>query len=360
MSARACKGIAVVGVFLLVVITGCTPPVEEGVAQPKAAEEKAPVRPGVKTTTETAVTREGTPVMEPAKPMALALKFRMGDIDRYKSVSLMSKDYTYERPSSEEENKQEHSEVLRGMTFSQEITHVGEDGSAIAEIKVEGLRYYSEVSKEVKYDFDSSETGSRSEPLYNLIGQMYTIRLYPDGTAKLVDAAKAKTAVTEGTAAVIAERFFKEDLVEARHSVPALFGRTQTPVALGQQWSVVVPGPRGMLQARQYNKVYHVADIKDKGGREIVTVEMKASEVKTTDKEGKSTDFFKDMFKGGSSYSGEGELIFDLDRGQALKSREKLEASWLATDPDYKEEGGPGPDVLMMAFEQSSSLEKLD
>jgi hypothetical protein len=360
MSVRALKGIAVLGVFLLVSVVGCTPPVEEAVAQPKDVEEKTAVRPGVKTTVETAVTTEGAPVMEPAKPTALALKFRAGDIDRYKSVSLISKDYTYERPSAKEESKNEHSEVLREVTFAQEVTHVGEDGSAMAEIKIEGLRYFSQVSQEVKHDFDSSEMGSHSEPLYNLVGQKYTIRLYPDGTAKLVDAAKAKTAVREGTAGIIAERFFKDELVEARHSIPALLGRTQTPVMKGQQWSTVVNGPRGMLQVRQYNKVYGVIDTETKGGRPIVTVHMKAKDIKTVDKDGKSVDFFKDMFKGDSNYSGDGELIFDLERGKVLKSREKLEASWLATDPDYNEEGGPGPDVLMMGFSQSSSLEKMD
>ncbi len=343
MSARMLIGIAVCGIFLLISGAGCEPSVEKPAFEPKAGEEKPRFKPAVKS----------------AEPAVLALKFAEGDINRYKSASGTSKDYSYEQPSKQE-SKNEHSGVQTEVIFTQQIKHVGEDGSAIAEIKIEGLKYYSMVSKEVKFDFDSSRTGSGSEPLARLIGQNYTIRMLPDGTVKLVDAAKARTVVREGLAAKIAERLLGEKLVEARHSIPALLGRSETSVKSGQQWSVIEKGPEGMLQAREYNKAYRFADIKQEKGQRIAVVRMQANDVKMMDKDGKSVNFFKDIFKGAENYTGQGELIFNLDTGKVNKSSEKLEASWMATDPDYDEEGGAGPDVLLMSFTQSRSFERLN
>ena len=54
-------------------------------------------------------------------------------------------------------------------------------------------------------------------------------------------------------------------------------------------------------------------------------------------------------------------MVLDLDSGTVLKSSEELEATWMATDQDYVDEGnGPGPDLLVMGFMQEHSIEKLD
>jgi hypothetical protein len=338
MSARMLTGIAVLGIFLLISAAGCEPAVEKPALRPKPVAR---------------------PAAKPAGKEVLALKFTEGDMDRYKSTSETSKDYSYEQPSKQE-SKKEHSGVLSEVIFTQRVKHVGQDGSAIAEIQIDGLKYYSVVSKDVKFDFDSSREGSGSEPLARLIGQTYTIRMLPDGTAKLVDAAKALTRVRAGLAAKVAERLLSEQLVVPRHSVPALLGRSQSPLKNGQRWSVIEKGPESMLQVREYNKAYKVTDIMQERGQRVAVVQMNAKAIEIVDEEGKSTNFFKEVFKGAENYGGQGRLIFNVDTGKVNKSSEKLEASWMATDPDYKEEGGSGPDVLLMSFTQSHSLERLN
>ena len=339
MSARVFLSIALLGAFLLIAGVGCAPQAqeigEEPVKAPQVLEKPA------------------------VKPATLALKFTQGEVGRYKAINELRKDYKFEQPAKEE-SKEEYSQARMEMIFSQRITHVGEEGSALAEITIEGLKCYSALTHEVKLDFDSSRTGSGSEPLAKLIGQSYTIRMFPDGTVRFVDAAKARTVIREGLAARAAERILNAEGIESRHTVPALLGRSDTPARKGMQWSAIVDAPSGMLQPKKYEKVYRLTQTGDEKGRNIAVVQMQARAVEKVDEEGQVTDFFKQFFKGADSYAGDGEMVLNLDTGKVEKSSEKLEASWLATDPDYSEEKGPGPDALMMGFIQSRSLEKLD
>jgi hypothetical protein len=341
MSARVLIGIALLGAFLLIAGEGCAPPAQEvgkELAKPSEVVEK--------------------PVIKP-EPATLALKFTQGEVDRYKAVSELRKDYRFEQPAKKE-SKEEYSHAWMEMIFSQRITHVGEEGSALTEITIEGLKCYSALTQDVKLDFDSSRTGSGSEPLAKLIGQSYTIRMFPDGTVKYVDAAKARTVIREGLAASAAERIFSDEGIETRHTVPALLGRSDSPARKGMQWSAVVDAPKGMLQPKKYEKAYRLTQTTDEKGRNIAVVQMQARAVEKMDEEGQVIDFFKQFFKGADKYAGDGELVLNLDSGKVEKSSEKLEASWMAADPDYSDENGPGPDVLMMGFIQSRSLEKLD
>jgi len=339
MSSRVLISIALLGAFLLITGVGCAPPVEEiekEVARPSGVVEK--------------------PVIKPA---TLTLKFAEGEIGRYRAVSEMRKDYKFDQPVKGE-TKEEHSQARTEVIFSQRITHLGEEGSALAEITIEGLKCYSAVTQDVQLDFDSSRAGSGSEPLAKLLGQSYTIRMFPDGTVRFVDAAKARTVIREGLAARLAGNILSVGSIENRHSVPALLGRSESPVRKGLRWSAIVEGPKGMLQPKMYEKAYQLTDTREEKDRKIAVVQMQAKAVDEVDKEGEVIDFFKQIFKGADNYAGDGELVLNLDTGKVEKSSEKLEASWIATDPDYTDEDGPGPDMLLMGFMQGRSIEKLD
>jgi len=166
--------------------------------------------------------------------------------------------------------------------------------------------------------------------------------------------------VREGLAGGVASRLLSAESVEARHSIPALWGKSQSPVRKGQQWSLIEQGPKGMLQVRKYNKAYRLLEIKEEKGQQVAVVQMQAEAIEEVSPDGETVDFFRQIFKGDDNYSGHGKLTLNLDTGKIENCSEKLKASWVATDPDYNKEGGPGPDVLVMGFMQSYSLERLD
>jgi hypothetical protein len=337
------------GAFLLISTVGCTPPAEEmqkEAAQPKAMEEKAAAKP--------------KPAVQPAKGKPLALKFEQDQFGTYKTMSVVRKSYRFEQPTKKQK-KEERSKTKTEVTFSQRITNVGEDGSALAEITIRGLKCYSAASGEVRLDFDSSREGSRSEPLARLLGQTYTVRLFPDGRVKFVDAARARTIVREGLAAGFANKILSERDIEKRHSIPAMWGRADSTVKVGQKWTDIEQGPKSMLQAKSYRKDYKITETWKEKGHENALVKMKATAVESAGEDGQVMDLFRQIFKGEDKYAGKGELVLDLDSGTVLRSSEELEATWMATDQEYVDDGsGPGPDLLVMGFMQEYSIEKID
>jgi hypothetical protein len=287
----------------------------------------------------------------------LALKYTVGQSGNYKVASESWRTAKFEGPELSKEPKLKNGRTggAMEMVCSQDVTGVNPDGSAAAKITIKSLKYESETSSEVTNSFDSAKDADKDKPFAKLIGQSYTIKLTPDGKATVMNASALRGAITEGSAKEIVARLFSDDEIAKLHSIAALPQKAQQRV--GGTWSTTEPSPKGMMDSKNFEKVYTFKEVKD--GANVV--EMKAIPSSKPAEKGEASSqammmsMFSKMMEGKDDFTG--KLLLNAD-GTLKSYSETLKADWFATDPEAK--AGKEPDKITMGFIQKHSIKKVN
>jgi hypothetical protein len=285
-----------------------------------------------------------------AQQAKMGLKFQKGQKSVYRVVEHSGKDYYFEQSSEDKVTDKSTGRYLE-MVLEQKTADVGDDGSALIDVTVKQLKFKSESAKGVNEVFDSTNPAKDSGELASVIGKSYRIKLKQNGQAEVIDNTEIKKAAKGQTASWI----FNKENIAGRHTIKAI--PAKDTVNVGQSWSEIVAGPKGMLQSKNYEKIYTLKEIHNQN---TAVIKMKA--IPTTENPEDAQDgsgknamgFFGNMFDSSDTY--EGQAVIDLQTGQVKKYHEKLDARWVATD-DSKNTGKP--DVLKMGFIDSFSMELL-
>lgn len=249
------------------------------------------------------------------------------------------------------------------MTFTQQIQDVSEDGSVVAEITIDSLKYYSMVKDNIVLDFDSSKPRDPNYPLALLVGHGYTIEIAPTGEiTRVIEVQQARTAVSRGSAVPRrALALLRDDAIIERHSNPALSVTRRSTLKTGDDWSGVKSFSFGVLGSKSYEKIYTVRKIKEHDKQHIATVEMNGiptSEMaEQLHKQQQTTDFSK-MFDSTGTYTG--QLDLNLTTGEIDKCVEELQSEWVVIDPQARQKDDKEPAMLKMAATRLYRLEKID
>ncbi len=376
---KVLSGFLTVMISLLLLAAGCAPSSEKPATLEVKPKEQAP-----EITVETAKPevepKEQIPEKPPAivKPEAelppqlsakadagveLALKFTQGDSTTYKVIAEAQRDVKGEGALSEDSAFKGGATSNRvEMTFTQQIQTVDDKGNAVAKITIDELKYLAKVKDNVTLDFDSSREKDQNGPLYELIGQSYTIEITPAGqVSNIIDCSQAQAAV-EGDSPdnQAASILLKPKAIKLRHTIPALsitekkqsFDgelRTVEPLRPGDKWSNVKPFSFGMMGSKSYERIYTLKDIEDVDNCRIAVVQMKAipsAEMAEELHQEQAPDFFSKMFDNTETYTG--GLKLDLSAGKVKEYFEKLQSEWVAVDPEAGQKANSEPAALRM------------
>ncbi|MCI0499588.1 MAG: hypothetical protein L0Y36_07905 [Planctomycetales bacterium] len=275
---------------------------------------------------------------------------------RYKATTEVIKDFRFDQPNLGK-LREEQTKTLIVMGFTQQVQNVDADGSATVKVTINDLAVDIINKNEPKFAFNSANEKDKSSPLAKLLGQQYTIQITPAGRAKLLDAAAALAAVTNGYEKTLAEGLLDPKAVEERHQIQALPKETAVGLSVNTAWSQVLPSPPGLLAPKTYKKVYTLSQVDNN----IATVNMVASE-STEQADGAAASggmgMFAKMFDNEDAYTGTMKL--DTSTGQVLLSEETLVSSYVAQEMPENADPAKGPDTLTMRFTNRVHLEKLD
>jgi len=283
---------------------------------------------------------------------SMKLQFSPEEASQYMSSVLIVKDFRFEQPNLDK-LREEQTKTEINMGFSQTIKSVDEDGSATAEITIDSLQVVIVNKSEPRFAFDSSKEADKNNPMAQLLGKSYTIKITPDGKASLVDAQAASQAVKSGYEKRVADSLLEEKAISERHSVPALPTEKQEGLSAEDSWTAVVPSPPGLLAPKNYTKTYTITGIDG----DVATVEMNAGESgEATGAAGGSMGMFAKMFDNEDTYTG--TLKFDTANGDVLLSEETLVSTYIAQETPENGDPAKGPDTLTMRFTNKNRLEK--
>jgi hypothetical protein len=264
----------------------------------------------------------------------------------------MVKSFKFEQPSLNK-LKEEQTGSKVETTFTQTIDSVDAEGNAVASIKIDGIKYLAENKGGIVLDFNSATNSKHA--LASLIGRSYSIKISPFGDVSPVDIASAR--------AVSSDKFVKSFLanksIQKRHEVLALPAVGNTKLKAGQSWSKVKSPPPGMLDPKNFEKIYTLKSVRGN----MAQIEMQAvpTSKATDDKAAKSDSgmgIFAKMFDAEDSWSG--NLTLDLSSGAITKYNETLVSTYLAAEESRVQVEGKGPDMLTMGLTSSVILEKID
>jgi hypothetical protein len=300
---------------------------------------------------------------EKGPAVLLALKFTPQDSTTYRVVVEADRSVVWEGPLPEKPTgfKGGHTGNRIETTFAQRIQSVDDKGNAIAEIKIEALKYLSKVRDDVVLDFDSSREKDKDNPLAKLIGQSYTIQISPAGQVlQVVDANQARAAVEGGSSAhQTASALFSAEAIKQRHTIPALPPGEKNRLSPGESWSSTVTFPFDMMGSKSYEKIYTLKEIKDADDRQFAVADMNAvpsSEMAQELHKEQTTNPLEKMFDTNETYSG--QLKLDLTAGKVEKCLEELRIEWVIVDPQAKDDKEPA--ALRMSAMRLYSIEKID
>ncbi|MHC4237030.1 MAG: DUF6263 family protein [Planctomycetota bacterium] len=287
----------------------------------------------------------------------LSLKFSADDTASYKSTVETVKLFHFDQPNLGK-LKEEQTQNLIEMMFTQTIREVNADGSATATITIDGLKVDIINKNESQFSFDSQKEDDKTAPLAKLLGQNYTVTITPGGTVTLLDAKKALASVTS----TYEKKFVKGMLLDPkavaiRHQITAFPKDAAPAYSVDDTWSQVAPSPPGLLAPKSYNKTYTLTGIDGT----VATVQMAASEsaepVESAQPAG-GMGMFAKMFDNTDDYTG--TLKLDMATGTVLTSGETLISTYTAQEMPENGDPEKGPDVLTMQFTHRTQLENLD
>ena len=300
---------------------------------------------------------------EKGPAVLLALKFAPQDSTTYRVVVEADRSVVWEGPLPEKPTgfKGGHTGNRIETTFAQRIQSADDKGNAIAEIKIEALKYLAKVRDDAVLDFDSSREKDKDNPLAKLIGQSYTIQISPAGQVlQVVDANQARAAV-EGSSSAhqTASALFSAEAIKQRHTIPALPPGEKNRLSPGESWSSTATFPFDMMGSKSYEKIYTLKEIKDADDRQFAVADMNAvpsSEMAQELHKEQTTNPLEKMFDTNENYSG--QLKLDLTAGKVEKCLEELRIEWVIVDPQAKDDKEPA--ALRMSAMRLYSIEKID
>jgi len=303
---------------------------------------------------------------EEQKPtVKLALKFTPEDLTTYKVTTETEQSVIWEGP---ETNRPKsfiggHSGNRIEMNFTRRIQSIDDQGKAVAEITIKGLKYLSKVRDNIILDFDSSREKDRNNPLGKLIGQSYTIEITASGeVSKVIDVSGALAAV-EGSASANqrAAQLLSTKLIEEQHSIPALPGSQENQLQTGGSWSNIKTFAFGPLGSKSYERIYELKEIRDADERRTAIVEMSvvpSSEKAMEMHKEQAIGFFSQMFDNPvETYTG--QLKLDLTAGKIEQYFEEFRSEWVAVD-QFTSKENKEPDTLRMGAIRLYRFERID
>lgn len=300
---------------------------------------------------------------EKGPTVQLALKFTPQDSTTYRVVVEADRSVTWEGPLPEKPAafKGGHTGNRIETTFAQRIQSVDDKGNAIAEIKIEALKYLSKAWNDVVLDFDSAREQDKNSPLQKLIGQRYVVQMSAAGQVlKIVDANEARAAVTGNLSAhKTALALLSPEVIKQRHTIPALPPGEKSRLSPGESWSSTVTFPFDMMGSKSYEKIYTLKEIKDADDRQFAVADMNAvpsSEMAQELHKEQTTNPLEKMFDTNETYSG--QLKLDLTAGKVEKCLEELRIEWVIVDPQAKDDKEPA--ALRMTATRFYSIEKIN
>ena len=275
------------------------------------------------------------------------------------------------------------------LTFEQRVQQVQDDGVAILEITIKGIKYVGAVVNKVVLDFDSARPEDAGSPLAVLVGQSYQVKMSPKGQVLEIAKLEPLRQAVDGPlpAHRVAQRLLSEDEVRARHEIVPLSALKESSVRPGQSWSSLRTFSFDDLGAKTYERVYTLKDVGcavhtfPNGGDErsksadregvhgtpyttvsskgrTAVVEMKAIPSAALAEElhkAAVVNPFARMSDNADSY--QGRLVLDLDRGQVREYAEQMQNEWIIADPTSLEKGQPS--AIRMAARRLHRLEQV-
>lgn len=325
----------------------------------KTVETKTEPEKAVETKTEPETVAEQKPTVK------LALKFEPNDVSTYKVIMEAQKSVLWEGSAASKPSafKGGNTSNRSEMTFIQEIKSIDDKGNALAAITVKELKYLATVRDSVVIDFDSSRQKDKDNPMNGLIGQTYSLEITPAGqVTTVIGTREVQTAIKgSSTTAKTAQGLLKGAIVKQRHSIPALPTIDKNELSKGDHWSALNTFDFGMLGSKSYERIYKLEDIEesDKGKLAVVTMTAVSSSENAAElhKE-QSTGSLSRLFDNTEDYTGSFKL--DLEAGEVVKYREKIEAEWLAVDPESAQKPDEKPAALRMKALRLYDIERVD
>jgi len=297
------------------------------------------------------------------KSATLALKFAPGDIATYKAAREWEKSVKFEGEKSK-------APLIRGektgskleFTFAQEIQSINDQGNAIAKNTIKELKYSEIVQGKEITDFDSSrEVNLKGADMVKLIGKEYTLEISPAGkvvnvidTTQIMDTAKGNMTFEKTV-----KDLFSEDAIKSLYEAEALPSAGKNKLQVGDSWSNTKAVSFDLMGYKGYEKIYTVKQIIRQDDHDIAIIEMNAipsAEMTGELQKKRAISSLAKMFDNTESYTG--QLKFDITSGKVKSASEKIEAEWVAVDPEVEKD--KKPNVLKMKTLRFYSLEKLD
>jgi len=361
MMPRTIFGCAAISLICVLVVTlSCSDSAQEAARSKVEPQEKMAV--GEAPAAVERIPAEVKP-KEKGPAVLLALKFTPQDSTTYRVVVEADRSVAWEGPLPEKPAafKGGHTGNRIEMTFAQRIQSVDDKGNAVAEIKIEAMKYLSKVRDDVVLDFDSSREKDKDNLLAKLVGQSYTIQTSPAGQVlQVVDANHVRAAV-EGSSPghKTASALLSLAAIKQRHTIPALPPPEKSRLSPGDNWSSIATFSFDMMGSKSYERNYTLKEVKEVDNRQFAIVDMNAvpsSEMAQEPHQEQTTNPLEKMFDTTETYTG--QLRLDLTAGKVEKCLEKLHVEWVIVDPQAKDDKEPA--ALRMTATRFYSIEKID
>ncbi len=285
----------------------------------------------------------------------LSMNFTRDSAATYKVASELIATHRFEQPSVNKlEEKQAGSKIE--LEFNQQIESVDANGNATAKITIIGIKYFAVSLKGVSFDFDSSREADMKKPFARLIGQSYIIQIAPDGSVKVIDTKKAGSVVKGGIDGKVAKALLSDSNLSRIHQILALPESVGVACRKGYSWTKSQKTHSRLKWApKTFQKTYTVTGIESKGGHQIASITMTASEDTGAEK-GQSPlpGVFSDILDPEESFTG--QMVIELDTGLVRKYSEKFVGTYTAVDPIAKKD----PDIFTMGFTDTVTIERVN
>ncbi|MCX5634714.1 MAG: hypothetical protein NTW55_02575 [Planctomycetota bacterium] len=295
---------------------------------------------------------------EAAKPVAMALKFSPQESTDYRAITEAQDCVKFEGSMPDNADLKDKKNLSRAeMVFTQQIQSVNNNGNAVANITIKGLKYLLIYKNDTVIDFDSAR--EQANPLIKLIGQSYTIEIAPTGEVVRVDVNQAKAAVAglpSGGKAV--SEVLDAEAIKERHGRVILPAAEKKMLSLGQSWSNLKVFSFRMMGEKSYEKIYTLNGVSDVNNRQVAVVDMNAIPSSQTEGKEPSAAAITKMFDSTGTYSG--RLMMDTTNGKVENYSENLQSEWIIVDPSVKQTDSEEPTTLKMQSIRVYSIEKIN
>jgi hypothetical protein len=248
------------------------------------------------------------------------------------------------------------------LTFTRQTQSIDDEGSTVAKITINALKYLAKIRDKIALDFDSSRETDQDNPLNKLIGQSYTIELTASGeVSNVIDVNDARAAVAGSSISnARAAQLLSTQAITEHHTIPPLPALDNVQLIPGKSWSDIKTFSFRMMGSKSYERIYEIKEISETDGRQIAFAQMKTVPSAAKAKElykGQSTGLFSTLFDNTETYTG--KLWLDLTTGQIEKYIEEFKSDWVAVDPlatQHEKE----PDMLRMTASRIHRIERID